>query len=83
MSPDVAHIRCSAPEAVEAEVMLRLNQFGGMITSVEREADSRTVLEPVSVPQFHESTLPISRFGFIATATDWDCFQKISHEDVA
>jgi hypothetical protein len=41
MSPNVAHIRCSVPEAIEVEVMLRLNQFGGMITSVEREADSR------------------------------------------
>ena len=52
MAEDVAHIRTSVPEALEAEVMLHLNRLGGMITSVECEAESRTAIG---------STLPKTR----------------------
>ena len=42
MAEEVAHIRTSVPETLEAEVMQHLNRLGGVITSVEREAESRT-----------------------------------------
>ena len=44
MPQDVTHIRASVPEAIEAEVIQQIVRLGGVITSIEREADSRTVV---------------------------------------
>ena len=41
---DLTHIRASVSEAIEAEVLLQLNRFGGMITSIQREAHSHTAI---------------------------------------
>jgi translation elongation factor EF-G len=42
MSSDMTQIRCSVPDTIEGEVLLCLNRFGGMITTIEQEANSRT-----------------------------------------
>jgi len=52
MADEVAHIRTSVPETLEMEVMQHLNRLGGVITSVECEAKSRTAIG---------STLPKTR----------------------
>jgi translation elongation factor EF-G len=52
MSPETTHIRASVPEAIEGEVMLELSRLGGLITSVERDGDSRTAIVS-TVPKKH------------------------------
>lgn len=52
MSPEITHIRASVPEGIEGEVILALNRFGGVITKIEREGDSRTTIGS-TVPKKH------------------------------
>ena len=54
MPEQLAHIRARVPEAIESEIMLHLNRLGGVITLVEREADSRTAIG-ATVPKEHVS----------------------------
>jgi hypothetical protein len=56
MAQDIAHIRASVPEALEAEVMLHMNRLGGVITAVERERDSRTGIG-ATIPKDHIAAL--------------------------
>jgi translation elongation factor EF-G len=44
MSQEITHIRASVPKAIEGDVMGTLNRLGGVITTIERESDSRTAI---------------------------------------
>jgi translation elongation factor EF-G len=51
MSQEI-HIRASVPETIEGDVMSALNRLGGVITTIEREGDSRTTIGS-TIPKKH------------------------------
>jgi hypothetical protein len=52
MAEDFAHIHASVPKIIEGEVMLEINRLAGMITSIERQPDSRTGIS-ATLPKKH------------------------------